>query len=1123
MTLNNLNGASPEHKTASLIVMHSTEGKRLTKHFSVDGCRKYDHPRWFKPYPKMVHGFSDLSNLLTKLETQPNQMVVIGSLASHCTPAKRMRRLAKDKQGAKATLIDTGSRVLHLDIDERYVPSGYAWDDPRGLALKIWSDICVKVPAFEDVSVHWQASSSAAMPGTAHLAKFHFWLLLDEPIVTHQRKDILALSDADKSLASICQPNYTAAPTFEGVANPLEGLPRSGAFEGASEFITVSQIKLPSVTRKKVGAGKETRLGEEPTPPRLSSITVSRATSSALSKACAAITDAKQRNNEINRQSYYIGGLVAGGQINRDDAYEALLLAARETGHDRHEEAVANGFGAGLLKPIGQKNSQATQPFYPRPDAPRDHAIHMHGETIRNWAAQAIAMMRPIAEARRLASCHGNRPAFKVPDGQLAPRVMLTGAQGVGKTAALVGREGHTGVLHYTRGMVSIVFLPTHSKAAEAALDYDRNGTDSSPQSYVVRGRSSKDPKGCEGQKMCLAHDLANAVVTSGMSVRQTLCTQCSLRDQCGYMKQDMKLRQLTSSEQGAVLFAAHDYAFLPLPGDIKPDLAIFDERPRDFGVQEFTVSTFDLRQITRGERCSSEKPERLPADNRTDNHEIAQNVVQPVLDKLANAAINSPDELLKGLRDDNVTPRLLTEVASNLHRVSGGDAASKIQRILAAGKPPSEMKAAISGLYSNGLGSVPRIRTLLRMLAAEMNSDRKSATGVTTQLASEGSGPDNGRTFHVCCLKPLRCGTDTPFLHLDGTGDILVGRSLFGADLAHHHYPVERNAKVTQVTGRSFSKQSICGIRNNGHTAGSGDDKKAIEFRSALMSIIDRSPTAAVFGSKDVIHTLGLQDHARACHFGALRGLNRFETFDKALIIGREQPTSDAIDRIARAFASANGQGYVPGEYINESRVVRAKEAKGSIQVKRHPDAWGDRILRQIREAEIEQAIDRVRLIHNKYSKEVYLLSPVVIDITVDYMVKWLDFRKGGARLERAVQSQGFIPLSPRECGRLLPQFWSNQETARADLGGALLKKGMRIVEVANKWPGAPHITHISYRREVSPGDRSRRYEGIVFAPPGAVREKVEAITGSLREFDILDHIENVDTSNGSLGELRI
>lgn len=394
------------------------------------------------------------------------------------------------------------------------------------------------------------------------------------------------------------------------------------------------------------------------------------------------------------------------------------------------------------------------------------------------------------------------------------------------------------------------------------------------------------------------------------------------------------------------------------------------------------------------------------------------------------------------------------------------------------------------------------RTQVLLQTLAREMTAGRRSATAVTVDTPSEGMSTDCNLRLRYSRLKPFRLGFDKPFLHLDGTGDIAIARKIFGTALTHRHYRVERNAKVTQVLGRNFSKQSICGAQSYFSNV---DDEEAAKLRAELKAVVARMNDPAVIASKAVISALGLASDPRARHFGALRGVNSLEACLKVLVIGREQPFSQDIDRIARAFASEDGQTYKSGEYISERRALRLRYGAKEIDVLRHPDSWGDLILRQIREAEIEQAIDRIRLIHNEHAKEVILLTPVVLDITVDRLIKWIYFQKGGTRIERAFESKGFLPLSSRECVRLLPKLWGNAETAATDLRDVGLKKGMVLEDMEAQLPQSNHVCHISYRRDQK---GARQYEGLVCVPRDAVREAVEALTGPLKDLNIISQV---------------
>ena len=67
-------------------------------------------------------------------------------------------------------------------------------------------------------------------------------------------------------------------------------------------------------------------------------------------------------------------------------------------------------------------------------------------------------------------------PAASWKKGIAAPRYLISGAQGVGKTAAVVGavRDGETkrGLMHEGSGLVTVLFSPDHAKSAEAFNDF---------------------------------------------------------------------------------------------------------------------------------------------------------------------------------------------------------------------------------------------------------------------------------------------------------------------------------------------------------------------------------------------------------------------------------------------------------------------------------------------------------------------------------------------------------------------------------------------------------------------------------------------------------------------------
>ena len=122
-------------------------------------------------------------------------------------------------------------------------------------------------------------------------------------------------------------------------------------------------------------------------------------------------------------------------------------------------------------------------------------------------------------------------------------------------------------------------------------------------------------------------------------------------------------------------------------------------------------------------------------------------------------------------------------------------------------------------------------------------------------------------------------------------------------------------------------------------------------------------------------------------------------------------------IETIARAFAAADPNVTEFTSIDNEQYPTQPCNLRSygnaPIDVNYHPDMWAERVLVQVRNAECEQAIDRIRLIYNKEIKQIYILTPTVLNITINNIIKWSDFKTGGTRAIRAFNLGKLFPLS--------------------------------------------------------------------------------------------------------------
>ncbi|WP_170798573.1 hypothetical protein [Ruegeria sp. HKCCA5426] len=113
------------------------------------------------------------------------------------------------------------------------------------MAQWTWDSACLRLPTLKNVSAVWQASSSTATASKEHLAKYHFYCLMDRPLFAHERHQLFEQVSSDESLSRIAQPNYVATPVFDGVPDPLEGLPRIGIIRKDKERLDTTSTAFP--------------------------------------------------------------------------------------------------------------------------------------------------------------------------------------------------------------------------------------------------------------------------------------------------------------------------------------------------------------------------------------------------------------------------------------------------------------------------------------------------------------------------------------------------------------------------------------------------------------------------------------------------------------------------------------------------------------------------------------------------------------------------------------------------------------------------------------------------------------------------------------------------------------
>ncbi|WP_171212034.1 hypothetical protein [Ruegeria sp. HKCCA5426] len=1106
-----------QSQTSRFTVLRALGGKKSVKIFSNKGVQPYDKAAWFEPKDIEINDFESLVSVLSELESFDNRIIVTGRVAEPYQGKSKIPRRKNPRNGQPASLEDVGSHIAMFDCDNLSVPAGHGWHDTAGLAKATWNILTDRVAALKGANVFWQASASAGQPNLADKAKFHFWVLLDEPLSEGQKRTLYGLAGTDKSLACPIQPHYIGRPTFVGVTDPLGGQPRSGRIIGVSDSVRVKDLGLEAVEPVK----SEHRVSNLDRRARASSTPRHQTTGSTwaerqLNTACDIILSADERNTEINKRAFFIGGAVAKGLLDEQTAFERLHHAAAATGHDRFEEALNNGFRDGLKHPL-KWNDKPEPPqnlgaYYPPASECRASAVEGSRAAINTWADKSI-----------------NYLANKGP--AAPPREMVWGMQGGGKTGTLVGREDPSdgnseartkpetspGALHRTTGLVSVMYLPTHTKCEEAAETYRKCAPEGAPPCIVIRGRGQPDPENKTGQNMCLLSDLADRLANQGVTVRSTLCVKCPLKDDCGYLRQERLVEKLIQDGLGLVIFAPHSYAYLPLPAETQSDQAIFDESPGSTIIEKLQLSIVDLLSPLEFGGTAFPVSEKRKNDMAADAIADAKQLVEPALKVIAAAYHPEHGLSLDHLRSNGVDATKLKSVLAVLDayrdkrvpiliggKLSALDNSAPVEQIQRTARKIARTFSSKSGPRFDHL------RVFLEVLKAEME------TGLSWPNAIAATHPSSG-ILTVVRLRPLTHAADKPFLFLDGTGDPDLAKIMFGDDLRAHRFAAERNALVTQVVKNQMSSRNILGKQSDNELIEDSIPPKCALLQDRIKGVLDRHSDAAVFLTKRIRKALGLLDDARAGHFNAIRGLNHWEGRPTAIIVGREQAPMQEIELTARAFAAKLRRPLVSSGPVWEWRGIRTRDEASSypIVVMTHPDPLVEKILHQTREAEIAQAIDRIRLIHNREPKEVIIMNEIAVDITVDQVVGWPDFWPGGTRPERAVQMSGFLPLDGQEAVNLFPEIWNNKETSNKDL------KPLRSLVSENVYkdllyakPDSKAVCHVRYKRHIPESQRTHWRAGLVYSPRAEAKGLVEKVTGELLEFEVLSENSLRDNS---------
>lgn len=217
----------------------------------------------------------------------------------------------------------------------------------------------------------------------------------------------------------------------------------------------------------------------------------------------------------------------------------------------------------------------------------------------------------------------------------------------------------------------------------------------------------------------------------------------------------------------------------------------------------------------------------------------------------------------------------------------------------------------------------------------------------------------------------------EQPMLLLDATADAEVYARMLGEPVAYEVTLTAReNLSIQQDPTWSGAKSKFF---NNGQPT---DNLRRLRH---YIEAHARTERVAVFSNKSILAGLDLPSDVATGHFNALRGLNDYTNCDLAIIIGRPLPDAGTLARMVGAIWGTP----CTGEMQNDGRAWRQIEHAGETleaetRALTHDDQRAECLLRVIRDAEVMQAIGRLRAVDRPSRVECILLSDAVIDYPV-------------------------------------------------------------------------------------------------------------------------------------------
>jgi hypothetical protein len=569
------------------------------------------------------------------------------------------------------------------------------------------------------------------------------------------------------------------------------------------------------------------------------------------------------------------------------------------------------------------------------------------------------------------------------------PRQVVKITMGAGKTTQTI--EHLKSYLQSQADKLVEIYVPRHDIADEYEERLAKSPAVSARIIHIyprTGGRMDTETGETQFTPLCVRADYVRSLEKAGHSVYRSACQGeegeiCEHFSNCDYLNQ---FRPSLTSYQNRNIIRIYQHAQLGLPRNTfedgqKPDLVIIDEG--------FLPSLLDNDRST--------TLEALRQYLKAPDH--------PLLGGVVADALQDSKPVLNALRDAGVQRSDLIRI--NLDAFASGSSFDGSRVSTTTLSDTSEYRA---------------LRSVIQIIREEWAlADRGNVGRITYDQ-------DNA-AVKISLLKDARIPENAALLMLDATADKDLVEKVVGP-VRFDQIDIQQKAVVTQVYDHSGSNAWW------NDNPGQIDDlvlvlNEWVNYGETPLCVSHKSLAEALRARAD------LSDSVKILNFSGLRGSNDAEDCSVVFITGRNQLPPPAVAAKARAVFWDEGalkyedmSSDLPRELRGYLMSERYQGKQSGVQVRAFADPRIEKLHAQEREAETVQAIARLRLVHSRYVKRVFLLGNLPIETPVDRLVTLDELMPD--RLEKELLDKRNLPITALGIIKMRPDITENNDTAK-------------------------------------------------------------------------------------------